>query len=231
MAGLNPVIFGDMQGIVYIALGDRYFDMAVKSAQSVINNYVGTCPPILIFNEYGGYLSLDGINKQGIVIEVPYKFDVAAAYLKTLLNSLSPFEQTLYLDCDTKAVGDLSGIWDYCGSNIAVAPAYSPLVREADYYRIPEAELTTDCLSTINDFRQYNTGVLLFRKSKRISEIFDLWSKEWCIFKNHENMAFTQLVTYGLPVDDLPSIYNQYYPDRSKDSILIHYIDDYKKYL
>ena len=220
------------RGIIYIAIGDEYRMMAIQSAQSIIDLYVSECPQITILTTDSGnfrispYISLRQIN--GDFSADPA---IATAYLKTRLYFLSEFTKTLYLDCDTRAVGNLSGIWDYLGNSIAVAPAYNPLSEYTVYPRNPEATKTSMCLSKINDYTQYNTGVLLFRRTLNIYKIFELWRKEWCEFQHHENMAFTRLVCQGFNVDYLPSKYNQFYSDADKHSILIHYVGGYKRYL
>jgi hypothetical protein len=219
------------RGIIYIAISDKYRKMAVNSAQSVERNYIGECPRIMILSNYPRELKLSKYI-YGCPIKLPaYSPDIATAYLKTKLHKFSPFDETLYLDCDTKAVADISDVWKYCGDNISVAHAFNPLKEDFDYRCNREAVETHRCLSVFGDFTQYNTGVFLFNKSKDTNSIFDAWRKQWHEFRYHENMAFNRLVSYGMTVNQLPAIYNNFYPNRSDDSKIVHYVGWYKKYL
>jgi Glycosyl transferase family 8 len=221
------------KGIIYIAIGDEYVRMAIESAKSIASHYIGSkCPPIVILtdNPIDLGISLD-ISMSAIGIKYPANPSVGTAYLKTRLNYLSEFEQTLYLDCDTRVVGDLSPIWDCIGDSIAVAPAYNPIQKYFNYPHDPEASETSIILSKIDDYTQYNTGVLLFEDTLYVDNIFRLWLKEWRRFKHLDNKAFTRAISQGVSVDSLDAKYNQFYPDINADSIIIHYIGVYKQYL
>jgi hypothetical protein len=226
-----------VNGIAYLAIGLSYLQQAVLSAISVIE-HTASCPNITIYTDVYWSSNVlikdcENINIENIshYCDCSLSPDVLSAYLKTKLYELSPFNKTLFLDTDIRAVGDVSYIWSYCNKSIAVARAFSPLYAEANYSEGSEEKYTQKSLSILGDFAQYNTGVFLFEKCDRISEIFELWNREWHMFKKHENMSFTRITTQGVNVDFLDSKYNQFYPDANLDSILIHYIDSYKIHL
>jgi hypothetical protein len=58
-----------------------------------------------------------------------------------------------------------------------------------------------------------------------------MWNMQWEEYKHHENMAFTRMIAMGMPVNELPSVYNDFYPNKSVNSKLVHYIAHYKQYL
>jgi Glycosyl transferase family 8 len=220
------------RGIIYIAIGKEYRRMAVQSAESIVTNYLGECHQIIILTTDSFNFRLSPyISIKQIRLKCPADPAVATAYLKTDLNYLSEFDETLYLDCDTKAIGDLSGLWTYIRDSIAVAPAYNPIRQSVVYPHNSEATETSICLSKIDDYTQYNTGVLLFKNTLHSDKIFKLWRKEWQRFKHHENMAFTRTIAQGFNVDPLPPKYNQFYDDVDADTVLIHYVGGYKKHL
>jgi Glycosyl transferase family 8 len=222
----------ESRGIIYIAIGEQYRQMAIRSAESVIDTYSGQCPQIIILTDnLDSYRVSPIIRFQEIELKLPADPACATAYIKVNLNDLSPFTETLYLDCDTKAIADLSGVWEFIGDSIAVAPAYDPLRKGIAYLCNAEANQTSKILSSAGNYNQYNTGVFLFKKSPYIDNVFDLWLREWDKFKNHENMAFTRVTTQGVKVDMLDSKYNQFYPDVDTNTVLVHYIGEYKKYL
>jgi hypothetical protein len=125
----------------------------------------------------------------------------------------------------------ISKVWDYCTDNIAVAPAYNPLVKGIDYSGLAEELETYYYHLTADNWNQYNTGVFLFNKSENNTNLFRLWHEEWYRFRDYENMAFNRLCLHELEYTNLPSTYNQFYPDKNGDSILVHYIGWCKKYL
>jgi lipopolysaccharide biosynthesis glycosyltransferase len=233
------------RGIVYIALGTKYLEMAVTSAMSLLR-HSPNCPEILIFTDCNdNQLVLSDIRIEKLDPEItrsnPYSSIInktyLAGYIKTQLDKLSPFDVTLYLDCDILAVGDIDGIWDYVGNGLSLAPAFSPVTAD---------DVDPDLAATADDVdpdlaatyqkaghcQQYNAGVILFNKSKKISKFFRDWAKEWMIFEQSENTALIRcLVDTGLNVNQLPSKYNEFYPWKNSSSKLIHYIGVYKNCL
>jgi Glycosyl transferase family 8 len=219
------------QGIVYIAVGQQAFDMATASARSILNTSSQPQSITAICDKY--YLC----DKSEISIITVDNFSLTnfkdagcfVAYLKTRLHQLSPYHKTLYLDNDIRAVKDISSIWEYVDRGIGLSPAFNPLL-EGDKYDLDSEELYT--VNNIHDWHQYNTGMLLFTKSELMSVFFEDWTREWEIFKRHENMALTRL----LDCSDVQPIelfckFNDFYPNKNEKSILVHYISWYKKYL
>lgn len=215
------------KGIIYIAVGQEHLDLAIKSAESV-----------LVFNPTVNIKILADAPSSDLIIDISQlkifnaglKPDVLVACLKTQLNRLSPFHTTLYLDNDIRCVGDISDVWQYCGDWLALAPAFNPILS-TDLDTDPEVVQTKLCMDIVGNYMQFNTGVFLFKKLPHTDELFNHWYQGWNEFKTHENMAYTRLTTYGIPVDYLPSVFNQFYPDKHDLSVLIHYISWYKKYL
>jgi Glycosyl transferase family 8 len=218
------------QGIVYVAIGEKALSMAITSAQSVIDTSSAR-QLITIFCD----VDRSGIDSEMSFIDLsPYSESYfkdkscLAAYLKTKLYELSPYDKTLYLDNDIRAIKDISSIWDYVRDGIGLSKAFRPLIKGCKYAEGLEESYTANVIS---NWHQYNSGMFLFVKSPLMSSFFNNWYREWSKFKNHENMALTRLLDYSKvqPIE-LPSKYNEFYPDRNASSILIHYISHYKKY-
>jgi lipopolysaccharide biosynthesis glycosyltransferase len=222
------------RGIVYIAIGLNYLEMAISSAMSVLANCIEPIN-IVIFTDLALTRDCLGVSIRNITEHIEdvkqLSPGIISAYLKTQLYKLSPFDETLYLDSDVMAVADIKDVWSYCTDNIAVAPAYNPLSKGNNYSGLTEEIETSYYLLVDDSWKQYNTGVFLFNKSSVSYTVFMVWAEEWRRFRNYENMAFTRLNSYGFKFTELPSIYNQFYPDRNGDSVLIHYIGWCKKYL
>jgi Glycosyl transferase family 8 len=220
------------QGIVYIAIGQADLELAIQSARSVIDT---ASEPQLITVlcdcDYSSH-NTDSISFVDIgKYSGAYWQDsgVVAAYLKTCLYRLSPYDKTLYLDTDIRAVRDISLIWDYLDDGIGLCTAYNPLVKGRIYPTNSEEAFTAD---TISNWDQYNSGMFLFKKSPLMFDFFESWKYQWSKFKVHENMALTRLLDYS-PIKPirLPSKFNDFYPNRNNQSILVHYIGGFKQYL
>jgi hypothetical protein len=222
------------KGIVYIALGSEYVQMACKSIESILVNSSESYDFCIITDiDFGHNLLIKFGQITTLLIEPidPSNLGASTAYLKTRLIYLSPFDKTLYVDCDIRAVRDIACIWSYCGESIAVASAFNPICANEFYPVDSEQEETQKYLSSLGDFTQYNTGLFLFKKSSQLQYVFDMWLVEWIKYKQHESMAFNRLVAKGMPVNYLLSIYNDFYPNKNIDSVLVHYIGGYKKHL
>lgn len=223
------------KGIIYIAIGESHLKLAINSAISIIKTGYNDKFLILTDVELKHTLKNCQIEFKDIgeitnsIAELSP--DRIVAYLKTRLYKYSPFSQTLYLDNDIRAVRCIDPIWNRADNWIGFAPAYNPLTLSCEYPKYLE-ELATAHLLTDSDLLQYNSGMFLFGKSPELVTFFDSWFKEWLRFKKHENMALTRMLKRkNICVAPIPSIYNQFYPDKTDDSVLVHYIDWYKRYL
>lgn len=116
---------------------------------------------------------------------------------KVSLVMVTPFEQTLFLDADTRirssalSVGFniLSAGWDMV--MIASQFGLSHLSEGDERY-------TLDQLPN-RDPLQINTGVIWFAKNESTLKFFKLWRKEWKVFKHRDQGAFLRAL-YKSPV-------------------------------
>lgn len=111
-------------------------------------------------------------------------------WAKVNLNKISPFDDTLFLDADTRVRGDVSlGFrlldlgWDFvmCGS--------IPQGGDALNHAIPEEREAT-LIEVPFDPYQFNTGVMWFRKTTRVKRFFAAWRDEWKRWKDIDQGAF-----------------------------------------
>ncbi len=84
---------------------------------------------------------------------------------KARMYDLSPYDETLYLDCDTVVLGDLA-----FGFEKASRHGLACAVNEAPWARRYQKAITGDVI-------EYNTGVLFFSKSERTGLLFDAWKR------------------------------------------------------
>lgn len=223
------------RGIVYIALGWEHLRLAQQSIESIIDRTSESYNFLIITNLNIPPNTLIHENNIKTLTIQPIDDDlgISSAFLKTQLHKLSPFDITLYLDTDIRAVDDIKCIWSRVTEGIGLCRAFHPINPSQFYTADSEREFTRSKLDPYNFF-QYNTGMFLFTKSLAVEKLFDGWYREWTRFKHHENMAFTRLLldtnNDSVPVN-IPDVYNDFYPNISNESVLVHYIGWYKKYL
>jgi hypothetical protein len=111
-------------------------------------------------------------------------------WAKVNLDKLSPWEDTLFLDADTRVYGNLeigfrllANGWDFvmCPSFLQGGNALdncSEEERAQTLYEIPAEPY------------QLNTGVIWFRKTTRVKRFFAEWRKEWKRWMDVDQGAF-----------------------------------------
>jgi hypothetical protein len=110
-------------------------------------------------------------------------------YLKTTLYDWSPYEQTLYLDADTRVRGSVMGLFAMLddGWDMVIAPSVNQGARLLAHVRAEERDLTYDELG----YRpvQLQGGVLAFRRNERVATLFEVWHREWLRFRDMDQAA------------------------------------------
>jgi hypothetical protein len=154
-------------GVLYVAFGAPYLGMAINSLLSVrttnpdvpicvVTNVVPDAPAKAWWKPHMGdqwiFLPLDtNQNRQ----------------VKTRIYELSPFDRTLYLDCDTMVLGDLSGIqWPLDYFDVLICAGDNPEIKERRILggRQPYSENG-----------HFNGGVLCFKEADVVEEFFTRW--------------------------------------------------------
>lgn len=111
-------------------------------------------------------------------------------WAKVNLDIISPWDQTLFLDADTRVRNDVSlGFrlldrgWDMV--MVGSIPQGEDVLTHATSV---EREITL--LEIPLDPYQFNTGVMWFRKSESVRRFFAKWRKEWRRFRGVDQGAF-----------------------------------------
>ncbi|TQF27392.1 hypothetical protein UNPF46_30900 [Bradyrhizobium sp. UNPF46] len=190
-----------MKGIYYVATGAKYLAEAERSAQSIELNFPSL--PVAIFTDQ----RVDSpIFSQVVAAQQPkWSFEDK---IEGLLAC--PFDEALYLDCDTEACGYTSHLFRLLERvELAVAHAswrFSPPVVEG---RVVDGSYLD--LSVPSCFPELNTGVILFRKTTATIGFFRLWLAIYRsqlhgpVQPRHEQPAFrTALWNSGLSHTILP---------------------------
>ena len=185
-------------GVIYVAIGDEFVDEACRSALSLKSNMPNVHVTLFSGHEveschFDTWLPLETREVSD------HRSNLSA---KILGMSRSPYDYTLFLDADTYVCDDISELFelldhfDIAASHASIREAYSLCTR------VPAC------------FPEFNTGVVLFRKSSQMSRFF----RDWIRLHNqnltsepraHDQPAFREaLYKSDLRVATLPPEYN-----------------------
>lgn len=155
------------RGVVYVAFGDKYVAEAVHSAHSLRQHSPGI--PTLLFTDRA---------PAGAPFDEVRIAQIDHIRAKVDLLPESPFDETLYLDSDTRVVRDISDIFDVL-ARFDVAMTYdfgrkrlTMASRVPEYAAIPYA------------FGEFNGGVVLFRRSDAALRFLRRWQELFHQYKD-----------------------------------------------
>ncbi len=134
--------------------------------------------------------------------------DFQSRQLKTQLASRSPYTETLYIDSDILPLKPIDPIWDYLArSDMAMAADRLPTIGECDHVGLVEREYTLALLPAST--RHYNSGVMVWRDTPAVQELFQTWQQEWGQFQKQDQLAFVRaLAKSPVTIAQLPVNYN-----------------------
>lgn len=95
--------------------------------------------------------------------------------LKTAIYKYSPFNKTIFLDCDTVVIGDIS-----MGSYYLDSFDYGVRLNQYMEGRFIKNDVSfSDKSATISQLPHWNTGVVLFKKGEATDIYFRLWAEHY----------------------------------------------------
>lgn len=158
MSGEGTGVEAVRDGVMFVAIGADYLDVAEDAAGSVRAS--NPALPVDLFTD-------QPIRPSGLFDRV-VPVSGSAKPVKIASLGLSRFERTLFLDCDTRVVRDLTDTFRILDRfDLAIAHDVrraSDLVREGWRVDAPYA------------FPQHNSGVMLFRRSAEMAAFLADWS-------------------------------------------------------
>ena len=171
-------------GVCYIAYGQVALREVGRSIASL--RKVSELPIALICEEVTHYTGI-----QHVLFE---DRSFGARRVKVKLDHLSPFDNTLYLDADTRVQSKvieegfnaLSQGWD-----LAIVPSANQDVNLFAHIDSEERTYTSEVLENIFPI-QLQAGVMWFARTTRTEALFDAWRKEWMVFKQHDQAALAR---------------------------------------
>lgn len=140
-------------GVIYIATGKKFIDECCVSAES-LRSKIPDMPVTLFCNEQVRSKHFDNV----VIIEHPH-FSLMD---KVLLMDSSPYEHTLFLDTDTYVCDSFLELFTLL-DRFDIALAHSTYRAVYRVHGVPDS------------FPEFNTGVMLFKKSPQITQLFANW--------------------------------------------------------
>ena len=148
------------RGILYIAFGDRYIEEAKQSISTL--RRMCSIPVAVITDEpWQGDCTPDRFVLQSKISGWASK--------PSYMYGCSPFTQTLFVDTDTVFLSDPSPIFGLLDHYDIGVQFNGPMLRES-----PSLDFHTQC----------NSGVILFKKSAAVEDLFRAWHALYAEAKN-----------------------------------------------
>jgi hypothetical protein len=199
-----------LRGIVLIANGERdsfRISFLLSSLRKV--NYLG---PIVTIADHN-------------------RLSFESRWYKTQLARFSPFEETLFLDADTIAMQSFNELWDLLQkSDLWMARDMHTVIDQAINDKTSRASAqerieTHACCESSQPF--FNSGVILFRKTDKVINLFKHWHEEWERFRTIDQFAAARSMKLtGFFPAELPKRYNhalrRYRQAPSNDVTFLH---------
>lgn len=192
----NPVNQTPKFGVIYIATGRKYIEMAMKSALSIRK-----FSPELNIHLFGDW------DKQGFNFEkscAPFTSVgmVEDAHYRSKVDYMckSLYDRTLYLDTDTRVAEDITPMFKLLDRfDIALAHAPERVTRLQKW--------NTD---VPDSFPQFNSGVILYKNSKEVIQVLSDWKQAFqeAKFRSDQVTLRELLWKSDLRIATLPPEYN-----------------------
>ncbi len=128
--------------------------------------------------------------------------------IKTQLLSLSPYQETLFLDADILPIRPINALWEYLATgDLAMVHDRNPTVDQCDHVAPIEKDYTLQLVP--GHTPHFNSGVMLWRNTLATQHLFQQWHHEWQQFKKQDQLALVRaLHRCPIGVTALPITYN-----------------------
>jgi hypothetical protein len=213
-------------GVLYIAIGDLYLSMALLSMQSL--KKICNLPVTIITNIDFKYDDLDFWTEMDNISIVNFS-EAQNRIVKLSMYELSTYKRTLFLDCDTYIIKDISLIFRYL-DYFDIALRLNSFGR---FVGPGSIESVLDGAFRISDLPHWNSGVVAFKKSENSKNFFEEWKTKFEL----SNLSIDQIslvdtlfssnvrfLSLGMDWNYHPKL--RYYMSRIDSIKVLHYLDN-----
>jgi len=172
------------KGVCYIAYGTPALREVGRSIKSL--REVSDLPVALICEDQTDYRGIQ---------HIPFEDrSFGARRVKVMLDLLTPYDHTMYLDADTRVQsGIISQGFEIleAGWDIVIVPSANQGSKVFAHIEPEERQYTSESLENTLPL-QLQAGVMWFAKTRRTADLFSSWRKEWLRFKKHDQAALVR---------------------------------------
>jgi len=166
-----------VRGVIYVAYGKQAIAEAKESIRTLREHNE---LPIAVIGEE----PIDGV--QHVYVK---QLDGGGRLAKLHMDTLSPFDPTLYLDADTRVHSNIANGFSVLDEGWDMAMAFSTRQGSDVMGHLPlqDRRFTVDILGP--DCLALQAGVMFWRKCQAVRSLFARWREEWAIFKSFDQGA------------------------------------------
>ena len=220
---------GESVGILYMCWGEKAALEVKKSMYSLRN--VGLRIPFCVVGDapVRGAQFIEWMFPSPFDASQRQNFQFRAGRVKPFLAELSPFERTLYIDADTEFMSDITAGFELLSQyDVAVT---EELLAIGELYNKPktgweinivERDATIEELGGDRNRKFWNSGVIFFRKTDAVLNLFAEWSRQWLRWQQWDEQLALMRAVHACPVNHkvLPVDWN--HPHRHKAKVIFH---------
>ena len=185
---LNSTSDKARRGVIYVAFGRPYLAMALHSRISLAKTNPGL-PACIVTNIQVEKSQLPMLEDHDSIITL-YADASKNRSLKTSILDFTPFEETIFLDCDTVVMGSLEKGFEYLRY-------FDICARLNPYPQTRRGKSDIQILDglEVGDCPHWNSGVLIFRKSDGARRFFCEWGENFHALQNsYDQVSLTKTV-------------------------------------
>jgi hypothetical protein len=208
------------RGIVYIVTGDPAYAAMCLASMASLRDWGYEDSVFIITDQADRPWPRD----KTILHHIPAATSAQTSrYWKTQVGRISPFQRSIYLDCDILATSSLESMWqEVKPEGVGFVLDFYPTLHRAlimEYGRliVPSETLRSFSLSehcstaeiAEIDGPYYNSGVFCWEHTDETINFFSHWHQEWKRFAQRDQFALARaLKSSGVTVYRLPESYN-----------------------
>ena len=161
-----------MNGVLFVVFGERFYNLALKTIKY---SRKFTDLPFCILTNIKNNEFENIENTSYLYIDKP---DCENRVIKTTMINYSPFDTTIYIDCDAviqnegiERVFDMVNAYDLL---LAVYGTWKDNRKAMSYYKI-----TMDVLNVVYPLMLFYGAFIVFNKTEKAYEFFREWHENW----------------------------------------------------
>jgi len=172
------------RGIIYVAYGDQARTQVHLAVKSLRQQHPLLPVRVVCDSE------IESLRRFGQMAFVYHEdTDPGARLVKLNVDTLSPFDHTLYLDADTRVQGDITYPFELIDNGWEMAMVPCRRQDEHSHAHVNEKERHTTFEEVGQNLIALQGGVIYFRKCEAVSNLFAAWREEWGRFADQDQAA------------------------------------------